>query len=874
MCTCRRIVTPPTAKHRSCHVALLRGAFLLATLLPGLHNAQGAEIMKPPSGAVLPEEMDLAKRWVEATLNADGGGGAEIVCLEQGWEDLKYGFSCGSTPLCLAGKTYVHGLGTHANSRIRVNLPGPAKSISALAGIDDNPNTKDYRTEVVCSIEVGGKPIYTSDPLTVATAPARMQVNLNGATELMLLATGVVTNKRAHFDWVDPIVTLQDGTKLNLGKPHRITREPRFSFRYGGQESSKLLKTWKLTRDSKQASDGITPHQLQWLDPATGLQVTCELNSYTDFPAAEWVVRFKNTGDKDTPILEAIQALDTTWETYVDPVLHRSKGGHEFLKGSDDFLVVADRMGPDTTVRMASFGGKSSAGWMPYFNLQCAQDGLIGAIGWTGQWAFSCERQNQPNQKTLHLTAGMEKTHLILHPGEEIRTPSSLLVFWQGNETHATNLFRRLALRHYAPQADGRPVQAPLCMASWGGVKTERHLANIEKAQANDLKYDCYWIDAGWYGEGKNSGPNVELDGVWYNRGGDWRVNKATHPNGFKPIADKVHSLDWKFLLWVEPERAVQGTPVTLEHPEWFQSEHGKREGSLLLNLGIPEARQYITDTVVNLFKENGVDYYRQDFNFYPLNYWHKTDTPDRQGISEIRYIEGLYAYLDDLRTRLPGLLIDNCASGGCRLDIEMCKRSIPLWRSDAQCPGFVLNIDQGQTQTYFLARWLPLNGTGCGGRSDAYHIRSQYSSAFQFTPADQADCGPSDSYPFDFHRKIMNEYRRIRPYYTGDFYPLAGLQHAAETHTLSSREALIAYQFDREDLNEGLLMAFRHQHCSVAALELRLQSLDPEAQYEVEDLDSSKTVRVSGKDLLNKGLRVDFAQPRESRVFVYRKAK
>ena len=55
----------------------------------------------------------------------------------------------------------------------------------------------------------------------------------------------------------------------------------------------------------------------------------------------------------------------------------------------------------------------------------------------------------------------------------------------------------------------------------------------------------------------------------------------------------------------------------------------------------------------------------------------------ERQGIAEIKYINGLYATLDELLDRFPGLVIDNCASGGRRLDYEMCRRSVPLFRTD-----------------------------------------------------------------------------------------------------------------------------------------------------------------------------------------------
>ena len=60
-----------------------------------------------------------------------------------------------------------------------------------------------------------------------------------------------------------------------------------------------------------------------------------------------------------------------------------------------------------------------------------------------------------------------------------------------------------------------------------------------------------------------------------------------------------------------------------------------------------------------------------------PLDFWRGNDPPDRQGMTEIRYIEGLYALWDEPRGRHPGLLIDDCASGGRRIDLEMISRSV-----------------------------------------------------------------------------------------------------------------------------------------------------------------------------------------------------
>ena len=158
---------------------------------------------------------------------------------------------------------------------------------------------------------------------------------------------------------------------------------------------------------------------------------------------------------------------------------------------------------------------------------------------------------------------------------------------------------------------------------------------------------------------------------------------------GLRPISDAAHKAGMKFLLWIEPERAKYGTPVTLEHPEWFlrkTKEEPKPNDDLLLNLGNPEAWQWVVETVSSLIDENGIDCYREDFNIDPAPFWRNADEADRQGMAEMRFVEGLYAFWDELRRRHPGLLIDNCASGGRRLDLETIGRSVALWRTDYNC--------------------------------------------------------------------------------------------------------------------------------------------------------------------------------------------
>jgi alpha-galactosidase len=321
-----------------------------------------------------------------------------------------------------------------------------------------------------------------------------------------------------------------------------------------------------------------------------------------------------------------------------------------------------------------------------------------------------------------------------------------------------------------------------------------------------------------------------------------------------------------KFLLWFEPERALVGTPLPTEHPDWFLGER-KPLANLLLDLGNPAAREWLTEFLSTFMTEQGVHLYRQDFNFDPLPYWRAADAPDRQGMAEIRHVEGLYRLWDDLLRRHPGLVIDNCASGGRRIDLETISRSIPLWRSDWQC-GWTNDPTPGQTHAMGLSYWVPLSGTGVLGGSrragDTYNFRSSLSAAIQFAIYPYESFPIRDDYPWDWHQRMLADYRRARPLFYGDYYPLTPCNPAYDTWAV--------FQMHRPDLGEGLVIAFRREQSPFVSADFRLQALEVGANFELVDADSGRTWRQAGKDLLEHGLRLTMEKAPESRLVFYRR--
>ena len=642
---------------------------------------------------------------------------------------------------------------------------------------------------------------------------------------------------------------------------------PPLAFRLGDRTQAEFLARAQRTHATRPHPSG-TIHDFTYVDPTTALSCRVELLEFRDFPAVEWTVHFTNGGTRALPILTEVAALDLTWRCPGDAFFYRAPGANET---PCDFQFQRE---PLQTIRAkhgklalhAGSEGRSSVDWLPFFNLQNGDDGLIVALGWTGQWYAEIDREGPE----ARLRAGMEGLRLALRPGESIRTPRILLLHWRGQPLDGQNQLRRLLLRHHTPQIAGRPVEIPACYGAWGGSPTPVHVRQLDLIREKNLPYDCYWIDAGWYGTSDKPCPNV-FQGEW-GKTGNWCVNRNYHPNGLKPLSAKAHAAGMQFLLWVEPERALHGAPVTLEHPEWFlQQRPGqpRQEGeNLILNLGHPQARQWVIDLISKLIVENGLDWYRQDFNICPLEFSRAADAPERQGLTEIRYIEGLYAFWDELLRRHPGLRIDNCASGGRRLDLEMLSRSIPLWRDDYNCfPAS--DPEVMQVHGFGLTHWLPLHATSPfnSGPGDTYRFRSIIAPGVVFGLDEGGNVRYDErTYPWDWHRKMLADVRRARPFWYGDFYPLTSCHAAAD--------AWIALQLHRPDQNAGLILAFRRAASPMTEASFRLGGLRRTADYTFEDADSGTTWTIAGQTLAEKGLPFAILHPRSSRLVFYTAAR
>jgi alpha-galactosidase len=114
--------------------------------------------------------------------------------------------------------------------------------------------------------------------------------------------------------------------------------------------------------------------------------------------------------------------------------------------------------------------------------------------------------------------------------------------------------------------------------------------------------------------------------------------------------------------------------------------------------------------------------------------------------------------------------------------------------------------------------------------------------------------------------KTYYDEWRLIAPLMLADYYPL--------TPYSLQLDQWIAWQFNRPEQGDGVIQAFRRDKCDDSAKTFRLSGLDPAAQYELTNFDVEGTTKITGKELMEKGLTVEIKDKPGSAVITYKQTK
>ncbi len=568
-----------------------------------------------------------------------------------------------------------------------------------------------------------------------------------------------------------------------------------------------------------------------------GLEVTVDSKLFDNNATCQWTVYIKNTGSGNSGIISDFYALDSSFATG-NSDLYYSMGSDT---AASDFSLIKKKL----TAAERNFGGvdgKPTEAYLPYFNIYGENLRMILGIGWTGQWAASLSE----SKGETDITVKQERFSAYLLPGEEVRSPLVSLSFYEtDNPLKGFNVFRKWITDCVYPENITQNSYTVMEVAGPTSTRTSDEIIEILDGLDSSVydNTDAFWMDAGWYSY--NEG--------WHDGVGNWTVDTSRYDNGISELSGYAKEKGLGHVLWYEPERVFPGThfhSIGSQNEEWLISCDG--EDNIMWNLANEDAFAYYCEYLLNSMKENGLTIYRQDFNFAPLSYWQKADREyygGRTGICENRYVTNLYRFLDYLTKNIDGLIIDNCASGGKRLDLEMTYRSIAFWRSDYNCSYHTDLFDATQSHTYGISFWLPITGS-------ALYMKDEYAARSDIMPLFLMDFFSHTHPEFGYY----NEQRELM---ADKYYPL--------DFGSFDKDKIHAMQFSTDDALSGTAFIYKRSQVNDTEYTVKLNGLIPSQAYSVYDIDSPETVyKMSGDELMNDGLTIKLPEGEKAIILMF----
>ena len=321
---------------------------------------------------------------------------------------------------------------------------------------------------------------------------------------------------------------------------------------------------------------------------------------------------------------------------------------------------------------MAVTAGRSSHGWSPFlFIREAAGAWLWVGLAWPGNWRLTLTAEGE-------IFFGMDGAMLsgTLQPGETLPLPRALIARAADFNTLRRDVCR--FLRTWLP-----PTRMDPSIVSWNPwwryedceINEDIVLANARAAK--ELGIDLIVLDAGWFG-------GVSPESHWTRRRGDWdQEDRQRFPHGIGWLAEQIHGMGLRFGLWMEPEGMGADSQLRREHPEWEALRDGKPLPEPYLCLGAEGAAEWLCGHMARLVRLTKADWIKLDFNVDPGLGCSRGDHGHQAGMGLYAHVQAYLHLLDRLRAEFPHLVVENCSSGGLRLDLAMLAHTDVCFLSD-----------------------------------------------------------------------------------------------------------------------------------------------------------------------------------------------
>ncbi|MET8077811.1 alpha-galactosidase [Streptomyces sp. NPDC005303] len=269
-----------------------------------------------------------------------------------------------------------------------------------------------------------------------------------------------------------------------------------------------------------------------------------------------------------------------------------------------------------------------------------------------------------------------------LEPGEEFTTVPAVLAGVESGGLDAAfgelTAYRRRIRRDHPDHTHLPVIYNDYMNTLMGDPTTDKLLPLIEAAGAAGA--EVFVIDAGWYDDDAQG---------WWDAVGAWEAADSRFPGGIQRVLDAIREHGMTPGLWMEPEVVGVRSPLAAALPPeaFFRrggirvTEHGRHH----LDLRHPAARAHLDQVVDRLVGEWGVGYLKFDYN---INIGPGTENgAESAGAGLLGHHRAHLDWLGSLLDRYPHLVLENCSSGGLRMDYAQLAVAQLQSTSDQQDP-------------------------------------------------------------------------------------------------------------------------------------------------------------------------------------------
>ena len=480
---------------------------------------------------------------------------------------------------------------------------------------------------------------------------------------------------------------------------------------------------------------------------------------------------------------------------------------------------------------------------------------VLGAtLAWPGNYKLKVDAKNT----SLSLIAGIneEESAYLLEGGRTFTTPELCMTFSDEGKGGVSRALHRWA-RQYKLNQGSTPRD--ILLNSWEGVyfnTSENKMKEMMKDWAS-IGGELFVMDDGWFGDKypRNDG----RQGL-----GDWMVNTKKLPNGIGALVKEATADGMKFGIWIEPEMSDTKSELFEKHPDWVlrgknrELSTGRGGSQIVLDLTNPKVQDFVFHVVDDLMTENpDIAYIKWDCNVPLMDYGSPYLPADKQSQIYVDYQLGLIKTLKRIRAKYPKLVMQDCSSGGGRINYGLLPYFEEFWGSDDTDAKMRLFIQWGELN-YFPAMAMAAHVSAERNHQTGRLTPIKFRMDLAMTGRLGMELQPSQmsKEDFNFAKRGIAAYKQIRNVVQmGDLYRL---------HSPYEGDGVASLMYVSEDKSRAAFFAYNYNYLINQKIPaVQLGGLDPDRNYRIKDLTPWNVKKpcsldgkvISGKTLMAVGL-------------------